>query len=485
LTVTRGTPASQPSPQQSSIVPVSHAELRGKEATAVGPALSMTWSSKGTINVGQECVCELLIRNTGQQAAEDIEIEAYFPTTVRLVDAVPRPEASESFLAWEFDSIEAGSEQVISVKLVPLQRGDINADALARFSSRATKSFSVAEPLLTVAVEGPSEVTVGDPATQKILVSNPGSGIATNVKLLAAIPSGLKHVGGERIEMLIGTLNPGETRPVSLPLIAMEGGRHLVEVQARGDSGLVKTAATEVAVIAPSLKAGITGPGLRYVGRQATYTISVMNDGAAATDNVRVMYKVPQGLTFVSSDKGTQYDAANRLLSWFVGRMDRGQSAQLSVTVTADQIGEFSHLVRATSEYGAPSDAQLATTVEGTSSLSLEVRDLDDPVEVGGEAAYEVTVKNSGSASARMVTMACEMSPSMTFLRGTGPTRNAGSGSTVQFEPIPELGPGEAATYTVFVSTRQAGTLRFRARLSSETISEPLTSDELTKFYGE
>lgn len=484
LTITRG--AGQ---QDQRIVPVSHAPAptprTASSVASEAPALSIHWRNQGAINVGQECTCELVVKNSGKRDANDVEVEAFFPGTVRLVSSNPAPDVATSHLGWAFDSIPANGEQVITIRMIPLQRGDIDADAKVRFTGRSTSKFSVAEPMLSVTVEGPTETMIGEPATQKIIVSNPGNGIASNIRLLASIPAGLEHSGGDQVELLIGSLNPGESRPISLPLMAKAGGRHLIEIQARGDAGLTRTAGTEIAVIAPSLKAQIAGPGLRYVGRQATYAVSVTNDGAAATDNVRVMYKVPQGLTFVSSDRGTQYDETNRLLSWFVGRMDQGQTVQLNVTMSAEEIGDYVHLVRATSEYGTVSDAQLATKVEGDSSLAVEISDLDDPVEVGSEAAYEVRVKNEGSAPARSVALVCELAPGMTFLRASGPTRQAAQGNAVAFEAVAELAPGDTATYTVFVAVSKPGSLRFRTQLSSESISEPLTSEELTKFYGE
>lgn len=476
------------------VTAVSHAEvrpmpiatLRSERANAAAAAgVTLQWLKRGELNVGQECACELIVKNAGQSVAEDVEVEAYFPKTVRLTAAEPTPEASTEFLGWEFDSLHPGEQRTITIKLIPMERGDVATEAHVRFTGRSVSSFTVTEPMLELKLEGPTDVMIGGPASHRIIVSNPGTGVATDVRLLAMIPPGLEHAGGERIELTIGSLNPGESRPVSLPLIATAGGRHLIEIQARADAGLTRKAATEVAVVAPSLQAAIDGPGLRYVGRQAVYTISVNNTGAAATDNVRVMYKVPEGLSFIGSDRGTHYDPSTRMLSWFVGRLEKAQTLQLHVTLSSDRIGDFTHLVRATSEYGATSDAQFKSSVEGTPSLAVEVADLDDPVEVGAEAAYEVHVKNEGSAPAQNVLLACELAGGMTFQKAAGPGRYNSEGSVVRFEPIPQLAPGEQATFRVIVSCEKAGNLRMKAHVSSESIPEPLTSEELTKFYGE
>jgi uncharacterized repeat protein (TIGR01451 family) len=318
-----------------------------------------------------------------------------------------------------------------------------------------------------------------------VTITNPGTGIAANVQIEAAIPEGLEHARGKRLIMEVGNLNPGESRSVRLALAATRGGQHHVEVQARSASGLIQTAASDVTVVAPSLQVDVQGPSLRYLGRQGVFRITVENEGSAATDNVQVRYKIPSGFEFVSSDRGAQFDPATGLLTWFAGRLEGDEEASMNVTLLAREAGEFEHLIRATSEHGALSDTDLTTVVEGTPSLVIEVKDLEDPVEVNSETAYEVRVKNEGTAPARSIGIACELAKGMTFLNAEGPAEHICDGSSVIFRAIPELGAGQSVTLKIRVSAASAGSLRFRAHLSSESIAEPLTAEELTKFYGE
>lgn len=449
------------------------------------PSVSIEWRQNSAVNVGQESSCELVVKNTGDVAASGVEVEAYFPSIVRLLGAVPSPTKSETFLGWQFAMLKPGEEKVISVKMLPLQRGSIETRANVRFTGTATHAFSVAEPLLAVNLQGPKQVMVGDSAPQTIVVTNPGNGVASNVQIEAVIPEGLEHARGKRLLMDIGSLNPGESRNIRLAIAAVAGGSHVVQVQARADAGLLQNAVAEVSVMAPSLTAAIDGPGLRFIGRQGTFKLSVENDGAAATSNVQVMHKVPDGFDFVSADRGVQYDPATRLMTWFVGRLEKGAKSEINVTLTARKPGMHKHLVRATSEHGSLADAEFMSRVEGTSSLSIEVVDLDDPVELGTEAMYEVRVKNEGSAAARDVGVTCELAPGVTFAGAAGPSQHIAENGNVIFRTIPELGPGKTAVYRVKVQSSAAGNTRFRARVTSESVEEALTADELTKFYGE
>jgi uncharacterized repeat protein (TIGR01451 family) len=485
-TAVRGTPAvvttaaaSQPE------VDASGALAQTVHSGAQSPTLSVEWVTRSGINVGQECECGLVVKNTGNIAASQVELSAEFPESVRLVSADPQPIDVESRLTWKFDELSPGAERVVKVVMIPSTPGKIDTFAEVRFSGAARTSLTVAEPLLEVTVEGPQRVLIGEPASQTVTVKNPGSGIATNVQVEAVIPAGLEHARGERLVMDVGSLNPGENRSVRLALAAIQGGKQVVQVQARADGDLVRNITSELHVVAPTLVAEIDGPGLRYLGRPAVYTLKVRNEGEVNVENVRVMHKMPEGFEVLDTDRGAQFDRPNRLVNWFVGRLAAGQAAEMKLTVRPDQIGSFTHFIRATSEHGAIADAQFTTSVEGTPSLAMEIRDLDDPVEVGLETAYEITVKNEGSAPARSVSLTCEIPPSMDVINAQGPVDCIKQPDLVSFNPVVELAPGNSITYRVHIRGNVVGHHRLRARLSSESNPEPVAADEVTRFYGE
>lgn len=485
ISFSRNNPASPPRTNNAAPkTEVSKVDNSASSVTQV-PAVTVEWRKQSDLNVGQECLCHLIVKNVGQSAAKDMEVQAYFPESVRLINAKPAPTSSDRYLGWKLEELKPGEERTIEVAMVPLQRGDINTRAEVRFSGIASGRFAVAEPMLDVAVEGPQQVLVGESAAQTVTVTNPGTGIATHVQIEAIIPEGLEHARGQRLQMELGNLNPGESRTVRLALAASRGGPQQVVVNARADSGLSRSASSGVNVIAPQLAANIQGPGLRYLGRQGQFTMSVANAGQAATDNVQMRYKMPAGFDFVSADRGAQYDPATGLVTWFVGRLESNQTAEIKVTLLARQSGEFKHLARASSEHGAIADAEFTTTVEGTPLLAVQVKDLEDPVEVGAETAYEIRVRNEGSASAKGVALACELADGMTLVNAEGPAEYLAEKGTVVFRTLPEVGAGQTLVFKVKVKVAAAGSLRFRAHLSSESISDPLTAEEMTKFYGE
>ena len=449
------------------------------------PSVKIDWIANSEINVGQESECELVVSNVGKSTVYGVTVEANFPPTVRLIDASPKPESAIEKLSWKIGKLEQGQTRRIAVKLIPSRRGPLAATARVHFTGATQAEFVVREPMLALKMEGPSKVMVGEPASQSVTISNPGNGIAKNVRLEALIPVGLEHPRGERLVMDVGSLNPNESRTIRLALVAIGGGVQTVQVSATADGNLLQTSEASVNVIAPSLQAEIDGPSLRYKGRVATYTVKVKNDGTIGTSNVRLKHKIPDGFEFISADKGATYDAPTRILSWFVGRLNANKSAEMKVKLKAVKIGEFVHYIRATSEHGSTTDSQLLTRVEGSASLVIDIADLDDPVEVGTETAYEIRLTNDGSAEAKNVGLSCELPAGVKYVSASGPSRHVVDGNLILFQPLALVKAGETFTFRVHVIGSVEGSLRFRARMTSDASSEPLTFEELTRFYGE
>ncbi len=449
-------------------------------------AITLEWSKQSEINVGQECECRLAVKNTGKVAAREVAVDVQFPSTTRLIAALPRPSSSVKQLTWNFAEIAAGAEETIGVRLVPSERGELQAAATVRFTSAAPVRFQVSEPMLVLSIKGPKEVMMGDPASQTIMISNPGTGIASNVRIESQIPAGLEHPRGDRLMMEVGSLNPGESRAVRLALAAVEGGHHIIQVSAKADAALINNATAEINVIAPSVKLSLEGPSLRYIGRSAKYTLTVLNDGAAPSNNVRVMHRVPDGFQFVAADNGGKFDPSSMTATWFVGRLEPQQSAKLCIDLLPISVGSQVHHAGVVTEQGTKASAELATEVDGTASLVLEIIDRNDPVEVGTETDYEVRVRNNGSKSAKNVALACELPEGVTFIRANGPADSASANEKgrVVFKNLDQLEPGKTATFRIFVKGRLEGNHRFRARLASDSIQEPLIFEEMTRFYG-
>lgn len=452
---------------------------------AAAPMVTVEWAKKTDINVGQESEIELVVKNSGTVPATNVTVDATFPNSVRLTSVEPKPAQAADKLSWTFDVLAPKAERRLLVKLIPSRRGDLGTSAEVRYTAQSANLFKVEEPLLKVAIKGPAEVLLGDPASQLITITNPGTGVAHDVKLEARLSEGLEHPKGERLEIEVGSINPGDSQHVRLGLSAIKGGAHTLTVAATSASDASATTAWKVNVIAPSLKIAADGPALRYKGRNAKYTVTVTNDGSVANNNVRVTQAVPDGFQFVSADRGGKFDPSQRTVQWFLGRMDAGQVQHMSCELTAVALGNFKHQIIVGSDAGVRAETMTETRVDGTASLATEIVDLADPIEVGAETAWEVRVRNDGSKAASNIAIACELPEGVSLMHAKGATSATADNRSVVFKPLASLAPGQQAVFRIHVRGTVEGSHRLRARITSDSLEESVTLEEATKFYSD
>src|SRR5262249_20620097 len=120
-------------------------------------------------------------------------------------------------------------------------------------------------------------------------------------------------------------------------------------------------------------------------------------------------------------------------------------------------------------------------------ALLMELVDLDDPLEVGAETAYEIRVTNTGTKTETNLQLTCTVPDRMEFkgAKGAGGLAFRVEGKDVVFEPLPKLAPRADAIYRVNVRGLAPGDLRFRARIKADGLSDPVLKEESTKVYGD
>lgn len=450
------------------------------------PQVDVTWEARGEVTLGEQCLCALIVKNNGKVPAREIIVEASFPDSVKLVESVPFPKSASSKLEWQFGSLAAGEQKTIELTMVPTKAGEFAASAQVRFTGTAATSFQVSEPLLNATVKMAEEVQLGESANATVIVTNPGTGTAQNVVIHAHLPAGLSSTSGKDLITEIGPLAAGETRTVRFGLIATAGGEQAVKVIATSSTGNLEHAVQgRITVLAPSLKLAASGPSLRYVHRAAKYAVTVTNNSNTATENVRISQVVPAGFDYVKADRGGRWDASTRTVSWYIGHLDAGQASNVELELTPQKLGEFRQSFKVTGDAGTEATAVVATRVEGAASLVMEVKDADDPIEIGSEMTYEIRVRNEGSKSASKVAISCELPPDVELVKVDGPTTHMVESGMLIFKPAAELAANDSLIFKVTIKGMVAGTTKLRARLTSESIQKPLIVEEATQFYAE
>lgn len=442
------------------------------------PGVTVQWVRRGEFNVGQECDIDLVVQNTSKSSVRSVMTEASIPEGLELVEAKPSAMEGSETPTWTFGELKPGETRTVAMKVIPRQRGDVRLDAFVRMTGFSSSEFSVQEPLISVEVSGPETVEVGQQAGYVVKVSNPGTGLANNVVIQAAIPEGLEHRSGSILSIDIGTLNAGESRQAKLSLTAVKGGVQDVAVRAIASGDLTDETTATVTVAEPQLKIAISGPEEQLAGRTSNYTMSVSNGGGVPSENVRAKYRIPEGFEFVSANRGGKYSKTDHSIEWFVGTLQPDGSSDFSLTLRATEPGELLHQAGVISEHGQVTMCDYNTVVEGMAALDLKIVSSSKDLAKGDDVTWEVRIRNTGSREASNVGMSCELPSGIKLVDAEGPTEHIAENGVMVFRSLPAIAPDEEVVYSIRATCLREGNHRLRLRVASESISEPLIGEE-------
>ena len=121
------------------------------------------------------------------------------------------------------------------------------------------------------------------------------------------------------------------------------------------------------------------------------------NAGSSMAREVTVTDTLPAGFEYLMASDEGRYDPSSRTITWRCQSLPASGKRTLTYRVRAVSVGEHTDRAAARADRGPDARTETAFLVEGVAAMSLEVVDLEDPIEVGGELTYEVRVLNQGS----------------------------------------------------------------------------------------
>jgi uncharacterized repeat protein (TIGR01451 family) len=455
------------------------------DASKAAQALTLEWACPTNIKAKHPFACEMIVRNNGTEAAQNVFVHYPAPEGFKIVSADPKPTQEDEMMQWSLGALEPKQERRIKVEMVADRRGELVCKATVTATTPSTARLKVTEPQLVVKQECPEKVLLGDSIPLMITVSNPGDGPTDSVVVRSNLSDGLKAEKGQEVVTEVGVLAAGESRVLKVVCQTVKGGSQQIATTATTSSGLTSAAEAKTSINEPKMEISMRGPKLRYLDRAATYTVVVSNPGDAPANEVRVSAAVPAGFNVETPSDNGRFDSMTRTISWVVGTVEPGEKKEVSYRCSATQIGEHKHTVTAQGARGLRGANDLMTKVEGIASLLMELADVDDPIEVGAETAYEVRITNNGSAPAMNVEIRALVPKAMTITSCQGPMEYKVKAQEVVFTAIPKLAPKADAVYRIKVKANAVGDVRFRARLASDSLSEPVIGEEGTKVYSD
>jgi uncharacterized repeat protein (TIGR01451 family) len=168
------------------------------------------------------------------------------------------------------------------------------------------------------------------------------------------------------------------------------------------------------------------------------------------------------------------------MVTWNVGSLAYGATASLGLTVQAGAAGTLTNSAIVTSATPDPNpddnSASVTTTViPPTADLALAMADSPDPVLLGYNLTYTLTVNNLGPATASGVTLVDTLPPTVSFVSASPGNAFARVGQVVTFN-LGNLGSNGQTTATIVVQPTALGT-PLNSAVCSSTVTDPFKAN--------
>ncbi len=434
--------------------------------------------------VGREFEYIVKLSNVTRADIRGISFNMQFPADVEVrgVD-VPPTRRSDGGGTWELDVLRAESVASLRFRVAARQVGEIMACATIVLRTENCAGARVVEPDLKLVKSAPAEVLLCDPIPLRFIVSNPGSGAATNVELRDQLPEGWVTADGKTgFALNVGDLAPGQTRELAVEVRAQRTGQFTNTATATSAEQLTAQASASTRVVRPMLQVSKTAPEVRFIGRPVKFDITVINSGDAVARDTQLVDQLPSGLNFADASDNGRFSGG--VVTWALGNMGPGERRTVSLTATAREIGNFKNVAVARA-YCAEAGAESQMVARGIPAILLEVVDVEDPIEIGKTTTYEINVLNQGSADGTQIVITCDLPEEQEFISAEGPTKGTATPRRIAFDPLPRLAPRASAKYRVTVRGLREGDLRFKVTMSSAELDRDklVEETESTRVY--
>ncbi len=375
-----------------------------------------------------------------------------------------------------------------------------------------TPAQPAASPRLELNVTGPQTARMLEDIDFDVQITNRGNAIATGLGISDRFDAGLQHAnlknpdGIDRSPIVrsLGDIKPGETQNYTLHFRMIKPGNQCHTVEVTGPNGLRESKTACVMVAAeqqppeqPALSVNMTSPQQNYrVGDRVLFTIEVANTGnAIPAHDVKMVASFEQGLQVEKGDRDVPVQrTADGGVVYTVDSIAPNEKVVRHVEcicAVASQRSCGSVIVSDQSGLKVKDErclqiVQAAAGAARQPNLRIQIRPVTNPVRIGGEAVFRITVINTGTASEKQVRISVTAPDSLTYVGSTGAVREANNdGPNVQFQPIQDLRAGESFPLDLRFKTYRAGPAEVTAQATNPSLDIPLTDRATVNIFAE
>jgi uncharacterized repeat protein (TIGR01451 family) len=435
--------------------------------------------------IGQPLIYSIMVKNVGQSAARDVVVEDRIPKGTKLSGTIPRAELTGKKLIWRIGTLGAGEQRKISIRVIPQEAGEIGSVATVNFVAEAAAETVVTAPRLDFKVSAPSSAKLGELVPFRFEVKNIGTGEARGVVIRDLIPQGLSHSAGNDLEYEVGRLPPGKSKELTLDLKAGKVGTAVNRAVVLAEGGLTAEAKAVIEISGSKIALSRSGPPRRYLGRQAVFANTLVNESSFPVDGVVLVESLPTGMEFAGASHGGQYNDGSRTIAWRIEPMAPGETRVVKSRLVARALGNQNSTIRLTVPNGEPVEATSQTQVEGFAALGLDVTGVDGPVDLGEKMTLHVNARNKGTVAVSNLVVTVEVPEQMEIVSARGPGKTEQEPGRLKFGPVPTLEGRTAAACEIVLVARKRGDSRVRVSIHADQIDKPLTREESILILSE
>lgn len=455
----------------------------GEEATS---ALLVEKMVPERVVAGADYESYIVVTNiTEALTLKDVIVNDTFKNGYILKSSTPAASANiGSGASWNVGTLEPGKSAKVTLVGSSAQVGEIEICSVVDYTPVLCISTLAEKPALALTKTGTPSALICDEITYTLVVTNSGTGNATNVKVVDNLPDGVTTTDGKgSVTFEVPTLAAGESKEFGITARAGETGRFVNSASATADNGLSAESGEVTTVICqPVLEVGVTaGEERTFAGRKINFNGTVTNSGDCASDDTVVTMTVPACTTFASANADGK--AAGNVVTWNVGKLEAGATRNFTLTVQADEICIAKTDIAAEGVCAPKDTASAQTELVGIPAVLLEVTDDPDPIKIGDKVVYTIKVTNQGSAVDTNIRVKATL-PKLTPLATSGPTQGSIAGNTVTFAALGSIAPKEVQTWTIEARAEEVGNIRAAFELlTNELGNTPVDETESTNLY--
>ena len=491
----------------------------------ITPWLQVTKSGvhASQITAGSQIVYNIDVVNNSSVAAENVVVTDTAPANTTITSVIGGTN-NNGVATWNVGTLAPGQRRTVSM-IVTVNNGVANGTVINNVANVTYTGGSTPSNNYTVVVvdtqprdnfnivkrsdKTGQNVTAGDIVKFYIDVTNTSSQAINGMQVYDTIPSGTEYVNnsanpsaslnGSTLNWIIESIAPGQTVTLSFDVRVTATYAMQVRNIATGVTNTTSKPSNEVVI-------NVTGSGGTNVqlnktgvhasqvtaGSQIVYNIEVVNNSAAAVENVVVTDTAPANTTITSVIGGTNN---NGVATWNIGTLAAGQRRTVTMIVTVNNgVANgtvINNVANVTYTGGStPSNNYTVIVNNGTdpdpyTNFTISKRSsTNSNVNNGDTITYYIDVRNVGNAAINGMRVVDAIPYGTTYQQGSANPYANFDGSTLDWT-LNTLAPNQTVTlsFSVQVTNAQSGsTIRNTATGTAGNVTR--TSNEVIIYVG-